>query len=109
MKATPFDQCDFTRDKKDRNCWVCAGSGNMLGEMTFGRGRTKHDAHENYLRVRAEELADILDDEASEAEIVQEECRDGLVSPEPSSMRDLAMMTADVDAMRDKARRLRGK
>jgi hypothetical protein len=99
---TPIERCDFERDGKK---WVCRGGGNCLGEITFGHGKTRKESYDDYVRTREHELADALEADADEAEMVQADYDE---APEDGSLRDAVMFSADVVAMREKAKRLRG-
>ena len=100
-RKTPIERCYFKRDGKK---WVCRGDGNFLGESTFGHGKTRNESYEDYVRARENELADYLEEAADEAEMMQDEYDE---APEGGSLRDALMVSADVYAMREKAKLLR--
>lgn len=104
-KASNMSDCDFTRESGG---WCCEGNGNLLGERSFGRGETKQAAYDDYRRTLRVELAGMIEDDADEAELVQQEIGDDITDePHGTSIRDDLMARADVDAMRERAKRLR--
>lgn len=105
--ASKMSNCDFSREE---NGWCCAGAGNLLGEQTFGHGPTKQAAYDDYRRALRVEAAGMIEDDADEAQMVQDEMRreGGNADNYGTSLRDGLMASADVKAMRAKARGLRG-
>ena len=97
--------CDFVFGPSG---WRCEGDGNLLGERSFGHGATQQAAYDDYLRVRRAELADMIEDNADEAELAQSDMDPRRVGrPTPHRLHDHLTETADVDAMRSLSRRLR--
>ena len=108
--ATKMSECDFSREPSG---WCCEGDGYMEGERSFGHGPTKQAAYDDYRHVLREEEADAIELAADEAEMIQSEMNaygEDRSSDDPigTSLRDHLAATADVDAMRERARRLRG-
>lgn len=105
-KTSTMSDCDFSREAGG---WCCEGRGNLLGERSCGHGRTKQTAYDDYRRVVRMELAGLIDDDADEAEMEQDEIRrePGYEADAGTSLRDLLIADADTQAMRERARRLR--
>lgn len=105
--ASKIGDCDFSRETSG---WCCEGNGNLIGERSYGHGVSKQAAYDDYRRRVHIEKADMIDDDADEAEMVQDEIRREGGDPDNygTSLRDGLMASADTEAMRERARRLRG-
>lgn len=113
MAASEMKDCEYTRETTG---WCCMGRGYLGGDLTYGHGRTRRAANEDYLRVYRGEAAAVIEESAEEAALEQDEIRsyggdrhgdDALALGHGTSIRDALMAAADVEAMRDMAQRLR--